>query len=72
MTKYSWQGIDFTVDESRFGLFTSYDKEGKGMVTSGSLEACVDATCRIQIPVILGTFDGYTSEARSSTVGGKL
>jgi len=72
VTTYSAQGIEFTIEKSRFGLYTSVDTEGNRMITGPSEEACVHVTKTIQIPVILGTFDGYTSVPRSSTVQGKL
>lgn len=73
MTKtYESQGIEFTLEESYAGLFTSVSTDGERMITAATPEACIDVTQRIHIPVKLGTFEGYTSEPRSSTVGGKL
>ena len=34
----------FTVDRARWGTFRSYDHEGKGLITSLTEEACVNAT----------------------------
>ena len=72
MTTYKHEGIEFTVEESSAKTFTSVTTEGERMVTAATPEACVHVTKTIHIPVKLGTFDGYTSEPRSSTVGGKL
>ena len=70
--KYSHMGIDYTIEESRFGLFISSKTDGTEMVTSGTLDDCIRATNDVHIPVLLGCFEGYTSEPRSGTVGGKL
>ena len=34
----------FTVDKARWGTWRSYDAEGKGLVTSLTESACIDAT----------------------------
>ena len=34
----------FTVDEASWGTWRSYDHEGKGLITSLTEEACVNAT----------------------------
>ena len=62
----------FTIEKSRFGLFTSIAPDGTRMVTGMTEDACRWVTVNIHIPVLLGTFDGYSSEARSATVEGKL
>ena len=71
-TTYSAQEIEFTVEKSRYGLYTSVATDGERMITGPTEEACVQMTQDIFIPVKLGTFDGYTSTPRSSTVEGKL
>ena len=65
-------GIDYTIEESRFGLFISTKTDGTDMITSGTLDSCIRATNEVHIPVLLNCFEGYTSEPRSSTVYGKL
>ena len=70
--KYSHLGIDFDVTENRFGLFTSVKTDGTRMITAMTEDACVAVTKDIHIPVELGCFEGFTSEARSGTVAGKL
>ena len=42
------------------------------MVTGQTEEAVREVTNTIHIPVMLGTFDGWTSEPRSGVVAGKL
>ena len=72
LSKYSHLGIDFDITESRFGLFTSVKTDGTNMITAMTEDACLRATKDVHIPVLLGCFEGYTSEPRSGTVGGKL
>ena len=67
MTKY-----DYTVTESRFGLFTSVLTDGTKMVTAATEDACRFVTDHIHIPCLKGEFKGYTSVPRSATVEGKL
>ena len=62
----------FTIEKSRFGLFTSIAPDGTRMVTGATEDSCRWATVNIHIPVMLGTFDGYTSISRSGVVSGKL
>lgn len=63
---------DYTIEKSRFGLYTSITTDGVRMVTGLTKEAVRKVTNEIHIPVLMGTFDGYTSVPRSSVVGGKL
>lgn len=72
MTKYSHMGIDFTIDESRYGVFTSYKSDGTAMTSAGTQEGCLEATKTIRIPVLLGVFDGYEAIIGNATVDGKL
>ena len=60
----------FTVDKARWGTFRSYDHEGKGLVTSLTESACINATrCFLKWKQ-----EGFTDAASSydGTVGGKL
>ena len=67
-TKY-----DYSIQESRYGLFTSVlTSDGTRMVTGLTEEACRFCTDNIHIPVLNGTFDGWTSTPKSSVVAGKL
>ena len=63
---------DYTIEPSRFGLYTSITTDGVRMVTGLTEDAVRRVTNEIHIPVLMGTFDGYTSIPRSSVVGGKL
>jgi len=63
---------EYTIEESRFGLFTSVLTDGTRMVTGMTEEAVRYCTDNIHIPVMQGTFDGWTSAPKVSVVGGKL
>ncbi len=58
---------DYIIEKTRYGLYESVTTSGLRMVTAPSEEACRTVTDTIHIPVLLGTFDGYTSIPRSST-----
>ena len=60
----------FTVDKAKWGTFRSYDVEGKGLVTSLTEEACINATrCYLKWQQ-----EGYTVEENgyAGKVEGKL
>ena len=63
---------DYTIVESRYGLFTSVLSDGTKMTTALTEEACRFVTDNIRIPVMKGTFDGSSSIVRSAVVDGKL
>ena len=63
---------EYTIQESRFGLFTSVLTDGTRMCTGLTEEACRICTDTIHIPVLKGEFDGWTSTPRSGVVTGKL
>ena len=63
---------NYSIEKSRFGLFTSVKTDGTRMVTGLSEDAVRWVTDNIHLPVENGTFDGFTSQARSSVVQGKL
>jgi len=60
----------FTVDKASWGTWRSYDAEGKGLVTSLTEEACINATRSY----LKWQQEGFTEEATSydGEVGGKL
>ena len=67
------ENYEYTVQRSRYGLYTSVrTSDGTAMVTGLTEEACRLVTDTIHIPVLKGTFDGWTSTPRSSVVEGKL
>ena len=63
---------EYTIEKSRFGLFTSVLHDCTRMVTGLTEESVRKCTDEIHIPVMQGTFDGWTSEPKASVVGGKL
>ena len=63
---------DYTIEKSRFGLYTSVTTDGVRLVTGMTEEAVRYCTNEIHIPVLMGTFDGFTSTPRSGVVAGKL
>ena len=68
-TKNDWS---YTIEKSRFGLFTSVLADGTRMTTAMSEEACAYVTNNIRIPVLRGEWDGSESTLGSATVDGKL
>ena len=64
--------MNYTIKKSRYGLYTSIAEDGTKMVTGLTEDAVRFVTDEIHIPVLNGTYDGFTSQARSSIVEGKL
>jgi hypothetical protein len=60
----------FTIDKASWGTWRSYDPEGKGLVTSLTEEACINATRSY----LKWRQEGFTDDSSSydGTVGGKL
>ena len=44
MQEFEWIDDCFRVEEQKWGTWRSYDKEGKGLITSLSMEICINAT----------------------------
>tara|TARA_R100001224_G_scaffold111071_1_gene90500 strand:- start:73 stop:318 length:246 start_codon:yes stop_codon:yes gene_type:complete len=68
-TRSDWK---YTIEKSRFGLFTSVLTDGTKMVTGSTEDGVRIVTDDVHIPVMKGEFNGWTSQARSSVVEGKL
>ena len=62
----------YTIEQSRYGLFTSVLKDGTKMTTALTEDACRFVTDNIRIPVLRGEYDGETSTLGSAVVDGKL
>ena len=62
----------YTIEKSRYGLYTSVLKDGTKMTTALTEDACRFVTDNIRIPVLRGEYDGTTSTLGSAVVGGKL
>jgi hypothetical protein len=59
----------FYVDEKKYGLWYSTDKEGNGLITSLTEDSCISAT-RFYLK---GRQEGFTeSKTYDGQVGGKL
>ena len=58
---------DYIIEKTRYGLFQSVTTDGQPMVTGLTEDAVRTVTNEIHIPVMLGQFDGYTSEGRATT-----
>ena len=61
----------FYVEEKKYGLWYSYDKEGKGLITSLTEEECVRAT-RFYLKGLQEGWDDANIVKHEGTVGGKL
>ncbi len=61
----------FYVVEKKYGLWDSYDKDGKGILTSLTEEECVRAT-RWYLKGLQEGWDDAKSKTYSGEVGGKL
>jgi hypothetical protein len=44
MQEFEWIDDCFRVEEKKWGTWTSYDKEGKELITSLQKELCISAT----------------------------
>lgn len=69
-TQENWVDDTFRVEKSRWGTWSSFDKEGNQLVASLTEEICIDAT-RFYLK---GKQDGFPEAGTSydSFVGGKL
>ena len=61
----------FTIEKSCYGLWISYDKDRKPLVTSGSEEQC-EAQTHFFLKGLQEGWANYNKTAYSGLVGGKL
>ena len=61
----------FYVYKKEYGLWDSVDRDGKGLVTALTEEACVRAT-RFYLKGLQEGWDGANITKHEGTVGGKL
>ena len=61
----------FYVEQKKYGLWDSYDKDGKCIITSLTEENCVRAT-RFYLKGKQEGFDKTETKTYDGTVGGKL
>lgn len=71
MTEWIDDGI-FYVEEKKYGLWDSYDKDGKCIITALTEEQCVTATRWYLKQIQENTLDKTVERTYSSEVGGKL
>ena len=62
----------YTIEKSRFGLYTSVFADGTRGTTALTENACRFVTNNIRIPVMRGDYDGLTSVVGSAVGGYKL
>ena len=62
----------FRVEEKRFGTWTSYSKEGEGLVTALTREVCISGTKFHLEGVATNWANARSSKPFDGTVGGKL
>lgn len=63
---------EYTIEKSRYGLYTSVLKDGTKMTTALTEKACRFVTDNIRIPVMKGEYDGWVSIMGKAVVDGKL
>ena len=68
-TRTDWS---YTIEKSRFGLYTSVLTDGTRMVCGLTEDGVRIVTDTVHIPVMEGEFTGWTSQGRSGVVAGKL
>jgi hypothetical protein len=62
----------YTINKTRYGLYTSVFADGTPGTTALTQEACDYVTRNIRIPVMRGEFNGTTSIMGEAVVNGKL
>ena len=67
-----WYDDAFRVEEKKYGLWDSYDKEGKGLITSLTEEQCVTATRWYLKQIQENTLDKTLEKTYTLEVGGKF
>ena len=70
MNDYEWIDNCFRVEQKRFGTWSSYDKDGKGILTSLNKDGLIAAT-RWYLQAKQEGFSETTTQY-DGTVGGKL
>lgn len=70
MNDYEWIDDCFRVEQKRFGTWSSYSKEGEGIITTLTKERCIAAT-RWYLQAKQEGFPDPTIQY-DGTVGGKL
>jgi|DEB0MinimDraft_6_1074348.scaffolds.fasta_scaffold521979_1 hypothetical protein len=71
IAEVKWIDDCFRVEQKKFGLWYSYDKEGKGLITSLTEQGCISAT-RFYLKGLQDNWNNVESSQHEGTVGGKL
>ena len=71
MSDIEWIDDAFYVQESRWKTYTSFSKEGKGIITSLSRESCIAAT-RFYLKGCQEGWNDTNAIKHEGVVGGKL
>ncbi len=64
--------MKYTIKETRYGLFQSYDENDNPLTMGLTYEAVDYVTANIRIPVLRGEWDGTTATKEKAVVDGKL
>ena len=67
-----WIDDSFRVEQKKYGLWDSYDKDGKCIITALTEEQCVTATRWYLKQIQENTLDKTVERTYSLEVGGKL
>ena len=67
-----WIDDTFRVEQKKYGLWDSYDKDGKCIITALHEDQCVTATRWYLKQIQENTLDKTAERTYSSEVGGKL
>lgn len=67
-----WIDDTFRVEQKKYGLWDSYDKDGKCIITALTEDQCVTATRWYLKQIQENTLDKTAERTYSSEVGGKL
>ena len=63
---------DFRVEQRRFGTWTSFDKDGKALITGGTRDSVLHGTSFHLEGIATNWANCTTSKQFDGTVGGKL
>lgn len=68
---YEWIDDGFRVQETVYGIWHSFDKNGKALITSRTKEICIHAT-RFYLKGLQEGWDDTNVTIHEGVVGGKL
>lgn len=71
IAEVDWIDDAFHVEQKKWGTWESFDKTGKGIVTSLNKENCITAT-RFYLKGVQDGWENVESTQHEGTVGGKL